>query len=94
MSAFARECAWAVAPTEGPAVAVVNVGFASASANPRAESKRSAGSFSNALPSAAATLKGTDLRRSVTGCAGSAMIFMMICCAEPPVCGGSPASIS
>ena len=32
--------------------------------------------------------------RVVTGAAGSVMIFMMICCAEPPMCGGSPASIS
>ena len=30
----------------------------------------------------------------VTGCAGSAMIFMMIACAEPPLCGGSPVNIS
>jgi hypothetical protein len=34
------------------------------------------------------------LRRSVTGCAGSAMIFMMIAWADDAVCGGSPASIS
>ena len=40
------------------------------------------------------TLAGTDLRYFVTACAGSAMIFMMICCADEPVCGGSPASIS
>ena len=44
--------------------------------------------------SAAATFGGTFLRCVVTSATGSAMIFMMICCAEPPLCGGCPASIS
>jgi hypothetical protein len=43
---------------------------------------------------AAATCGGTDLRNSVTGRATSVTIFMMIACAEPPMCGGSPVSIS
>jgi hypothetical protein len=59
-----------------------------------AESNRSAGSFSSASPSAAATLGGTDFRSRVTGAASSVTIFMMICCAEEPVCGGPPVSIS
>ena len=46
------------------------------------------------MSSAAATFVGTDLRSCVTNCAGSAMNFMMIACAERPLCGGSPASIS
>ena len=77
-----------------PAAAVVKRSSVSASANARALSNRSAGTFSSAFPSAAATFGGTALRSSVTGCARSAMIFMIICCALPPVCGGSPASIS
>jgi hypothetical protein len=84
------------APT--PAVsdndAVVNDGFPSASANSFADANRSAGSFSSAVASAAETCGGTDLRSLVADCAGSAMIFMMICCAELPMCGGSPVSIS
>ena len=60
----------------------------------RAESKRSAGSFSSPLAIAAATCGGTDFRSDVTIGAGTVMIFMMICCAEPPRCGGCPASIS
>ena len=67
---------------------------ASASANCAADSNRSAGSFSSALAVAAATWAGTDLRRSETGRASSVTIFMMICCADEPVCGGSPVSIS
>ena len=43
---------------------------------------------------AAATCGGTDFRSSVTGRGESATIFMMICCAVPPRCGGSPDSIS
>ena len=80
-----------------PGVAMVgkaNVGVTSASPNFAALSNRSAANFSSALAVAAATFGGTDLRSSVTRCAGSAMIFMMICCAEDPVCGGSPVSIS
>jgi hypothetical protein len=57
-------------------------------------SNRSAGSFSSALASAAATFDGTDLRSFVTSCGCSVMIFMMICCADPPMWGGAPASIS
>ncbi len=71
-----------------------NDAFDNAAANALALSKRSAGSFSSALATAAAMLGGTDFRIAVTGCADSAMIFMMICCADPPMCGGWPASIS
>jgi hypothetical protein len=73
---------------------VANTGFANASANALAVSKRSAGTFSSARARAAATFAGTDFRNSPTGRAVSAMIFMMIAWAEPPVWGGSPASIS
>ena len=68
--------------------------FASASPKALALSNRSAGSFSSALATAAATFGGTDFRYFVTGSAGSVMIFMMICCALAPVCGGLPVSIS
>lgn len=71
-----------------------NDGLASASRNARALAKRSAGSFSSAFASAAATFGGTDFRSAVTGCGVSVMIFMMICCADAPVCGGDPDSIS
>ncbi len=76
------------------AVSTVNAGLVSASANSSAVPNRSAGSFSSALASAAATFGGTDLRNFVTAVASSVTIFMMICCAVEPVCGGSPASIS
>ena len=66
----------------------------SAAANSAAEANRSAGSFSSACATAAATCAGTDFRNSVTGRGVSAMIFMMICCAEFPIWGGSPVSIS
>jgi hypothetical protein len=46
------------------------------------------------LASAAATCGGTDFRTRVTSAASSVTIFMMICCAEAPVCGGLPDSIS
>jgi hypothetical protein len=46
------------------------------------------------LAVAAATLGGTDFRSSGTGRGTSVTIFMMICWAEEPVCGGSPVSIS
>ncbi len=84
-------------PVPAPGIAVVpwvKVGSFSASEKARALSNRSAGNFSSAFAIAAATFGGTDLRNAVTGCTGSAMIFMMICCAELPVCGGSPASVS
>jgi hypothetical protein len=68
--------------------------FVNASANALALSNRSAGSFSSALATAAATLGGTAFRRLVTGAASSVTIFMMICWAEAPVCGGCPVSIS
>ena len=69
-------------------------GLPRAAAKALALSNRSAGSFSSALASAAATFDGTVFRCVVTSAAGSAMIFMMICCADPPRCGGWPASIS
>ena len=71
-----------------------NLGFTSASANAFALSNRSAGSFSSAFASAAATFGGTVFRRTVTGCAVSVMIFMITACADDAVNGGSPASIS
>ena len=43
---------------------------------------------------ASATFCGTAFRSFVTGAASSVTIFMMICCAEAPVCGGFPVSIS
>ena len=55
---------------------------------------RSAGSFSSDFATAAATFGGTAFRNCVTGAAGSVMIFMMICCALTPTCGGLPVSIS
>jgi hypothetical protein len=39
-------------------------------------------------------LGGTLFRTTVTGWASSVTIFMMICCAEAPTCGGLPVSIS
>src|SRR6185437_943803 len=72
--------------------AVVKCGFSSASAKAFALSKRSAGTFSRDFDTAAATFGGTDLRCCVTGAASSVTIFIMICCAEPPRCGGCPAS--
>ena len=72
----------------------MNAGFVNASANFAALSKRSAASFSNDFAVAAATCGGTDFLIFVTGSAGSVTIFMMIACADPPVCGGSPVSIS
>jgi hypothetical protein len=41
-----------------------------------------------------ATFADTDFQYFVTAGTGSAMTFMMICYADDPVCGGSPASIS
>jgi len=65
----------------GAAVAAVNAGLPNASENAFALSNRSAASFSSALATAAATFGGTDLRYCVTDGTGSAMTFMMICCA-------------
>src|ERR1019366_8362344 len=76
------------------AVAVVNDGFASASANALALENRSAGSFSSDFATAAATFAGTDFRWTVTGSAGVVMIFMIICFAAAAVNGGWPVSIS
>ena len=39
-------------------------------------------------------IEGETLRSFVTGAASSVTIFMMICWAEAPVCGGFPVSIS
>jgi hypothetical protein len=66
----------------GAFVPEVKWALASALAKSPALGKRSAGSFSRAMATAAATLGGTDLRSSVTGRGASVMIFMMICCAE------------
>ncbi len=84
------------APLESAPVATVveKYGSASASANALALSNRSAGSFSSACATAAATFGGTFFRSFVTGAASSVTIFMMICCAELPTCGGFPVSIS
>ena len=73
---------------------VVYAGSPNAPLNSLALAKRSAGIFSSAFATAAVTFGGTDFRSVVTAATGSAMIFMMICCAEPPRCGGWPASIS
>ena len=73
---------------------MVNAGLVSASANLAALSKRSAASFYNDMTVAAATWDGTDFRNSLTGCASSVTIFMMIAWGDAPVCGGSPVSIS
>ncbi len=99
MRAMARNCfrprVVAPGPKVAPAtVALVKCGSASAAENSAAVAKRSAGSFSSALAVAAATFAGTLFRSRVTGCASSATIFMMICCAELPVWGGLPVSIS
>ena len=75
-------------------VGSVNAGFVNASAKTFAVSNRSAANFSNAFATAAVTFGGTDFRSSVTGRGVSVTIFMMICCAELPMCGGSPVSIS
>jgi hypothetical protein len=89
-----HECALlAAASPAAPAVAAHCLS-ASAAANSAADAKRSAGSFSSAFSSTAATCGGTDLRSAVTGCGCSVRIFMLICCGLPPRCGGWPASIS
>ena len=49
---------------------VRNAGSASARAKALALSKRSAGSFSSAFATAAATFGGTDFRSTVTACSG------------------------
>jgi hypothetical protein len=77
-----------------PTPAVLNAGLCNAAANSAAVTNRSAGSFSSAFATAAATCGGTDFRRSVTGRAWSVTIFITIAWADAPVCGGSPASIS
>ena len=79
-----RRAGRAAEATAPRAETVVNAGLPSAAANSAALANRSAGSFSSAFATAAATFGGTDLRSSVTGRAPSVMIFMMICCAEPP----------
>ena len=84
----------AAVPVPRATAPVLNAVFPNASANAFALSNRSAGNFSSAFATAAATFAGTDFRYFVTGSATSAMIFMMICCALAPVCGGLPASIS
>jgi hypothetical protein len=81
-------------PAAAAGVGSVKAGLASASANALALSKRSAGSFSSALAVAAATCRGTAFRRSVTGRTTSVTILRMIACADDPVWGGSPVSIS
>ncbi len=72
----------------------VNAGLASASPNFATLSNRSAASLSNDFAVAAAICAGTDFRYSVSGRASSVTIFMMIACADDPVCGGSPVNIS
>ena len=84
-----------VSPTAAACVVGdVNARFVNASANFAAVSNRSAANLSNDLAVAAATWGGTDFLIFVTGSAGSVTIFMMIACADPPVCGGSPVNIS
>jgi hypothetical protein len=66
----------------------------SASANSRAVGHRSAGNFSSAHSTAAATCSGTDgrLARMLRG--RSVSTREMIACDVVPTCGGSPVSIS
>src|SRR5438874_6332193 len=73
---FQARDAW---PEAGPTPSAPNAnpGFARASPNAFALSNRSAGNFSSALATAAATFDGTILRRTVTSGAGSVMIFMI-----------------
>ena len=99
MTTAAHDCrrlhnGWSAIDREAPAVRCVNAELVNASANAFALSKRSAGSFSSAFCTDAATFGGTDFRSLVTSCGVSEMIFMMICCAEEPMCGGFPVSIS
>ena len=67
---------------------------ASASAKCAAEANRSAGSFANALASAASITADTSPRTTASRIGGSVSSFAMMACAVGPVCGGSPASIS
>jgi hypothetical protein len=60
----------------------------------RQRGRRRIGERRSACATAAATFGGTDLRSDVTSAGVSLMIFMMICCADAPVCGGLPVSIS
>ena len=72
----------------------VNALSVSAAANALAVANRSADSFSSAISNAAATESGVEGRASVTGLCASVMILATIACADGPVCGGSPVSIS
>src|SRR5262245_36188992 len=65
-----------------------------APANSRAVAKRSAGARDSARATAASMFDGTLSRRTLTLGAGPAMRFAITACAEEPVNGGSPASIS
>lgn len=65
-----------------------------ASANSRAEAKRSAGNFSSAFATAPATCAGTDFRCAVSSFGTSVMTLATIACALGPVNGGSPINIS
>ena len=65
-----------------------------ASLNSRAVAKRSAGSFSSAVSTAASTCGGTVRRCVVSGLGASVIIRATIAWAVAPVNGGSPVSIS
>ena len=71
-----------------------NPGFASASAKAAALANRSAGNFSSAFATAAATFPGTVFRCAVSSFGDSVITLATIACALGPVNGGSPISIS
>jgi hypothetical protein len=69
-------------------------GCASAAAKSAAVTHRSAGVRASALVRAASTPAGTVSRKIEIGGAGMLSRFSTTACAEGPVNGGSPASIS
>ena len=73
---------------------VATVGCVSASANSAAVAKRSAGSFSSAVSTAASTCGGIVCRCGSIGRGLSVTTRATTACAVVPVNGGSPVSIS
>jgi hypothetical protein len=70
------------------------VGEVSAAANSAALPNRSAGSLASAVSTAASIAGDTVFRCRVGGGGSSVRTLAMIACAEGPVNGGSPTSIS
>ena len=70
------------------------MGLASAAANSAAVAKRSAGSFSSAVSTAASTCGGMVCRCEVSDRGVSVTTRAMMACAVGPMKGGSPQSIS